>query len=112
MNERVNMIGAGLPNDNKRESLRIDKTLSARVRDNICTVLNISNKGVLLETPIPMSWSPLSDDINFDLEIGGEWISIDGIVKWVVSDQEHSRVGVFIKIAPSLYLDYLKDLYS
>ena len=96
----------------KRESIRLAKKLSARIQNQTCDVLNISKKGVLLETGMPVYLFPVSDTIQFELEIGGQWISIDGTIKWVVCDQVNSRVGVFIRRAPELYLDYIKQLYS
>lgn len=107
-----NGVNFNYPNMEKRESVRIERKLSARVKEKICSVLNISNKGVLLETDIPVYWFPLSEIIHFELEIDGKWVPVQGIVKWVVSDQLNSRVGVFIRKAPELYLDYLKRLYS
>ncbi|MDQ1351131.1 MAG: PilZ protein, partial [Acidobacteriota bacterium] len=77
-----------------------------------CAVLNISNKGILLETNMPVFWFPISENLQFELEIDGEWASINGTVKWVVSDTLHSRIGVFIRQAPEVYLAYLKKIYS
>lgn len=96
----------------KREALRHDQELSARIKDNPCVVLNISKKGVLLETGMPLHWFPVSAPIQFELELDGEWMPLDGTVKWVATDQEHSRLGVFIKRAPAPYMDYLKDQYA
>jgi hypothetical protein len=109
MNNGVNL---NYSNMEKRESIRIERKISARVKEKICSVLNISNKGVLLETDMPVYLFPLTEIIHFELEIEGEWIPVHGIVKWVVSDQLNSRIGVFIRRAPELYLNYLKRLYS
>jgi hypothetical protein len=96
----------------KRECVRLEKRLNARVKDALCAVLNISNKGILLETDMPVFWFPLSEDLQFELEIDGEWASLSGTVKWIVSDALHSRIGIFIRRAPDVYLAYLKKLYS
>jgi hypothetical protein len=112
MNENMMISGADFPGAENREAVRVAKKISARIKDNLCTVLNISKKGVLLETSMPLYWFPISEVILFELEIEGEWMSVNGIVKWVSTDQEHSRVGVFIKHAPEAYVEYLRQLYS
>jgi hypothetical protein len=112
MSEDVFTNSADFPGVENREAVRVAKKISARIKDNICTVLNISKKGVLLETGMPLYWFPISEVILFELEIDGEWMSVYGTVKWVSTDQEHSRVGVFIKHAPEPYLNYLRQLYS
>lgn len=112
MSEDFNFNDLFFADVEKRGVIRLPKTLSARINDQTCAVLNISNKGVLLETDMPVYLFPISKIINFDLEINGQWMSIDGTIKWVATDQLYSRVGIFIKWAPDLYVDYLKKLYS
>jgi hypothetical protein len=112
MNEGINFNGVNYPDIEKRESERLTKKLSARVENQTCDVLNISKKGVLLETGMPVYLFPVSKTIHFELEIEGQWTPIEGTIKWVVSDQLHSRIGIFIKRAPELYFNYLKELYS
>ncbi len=112
MNEEINIDGINYPGIEKRESARFAKKLSARIKNQTCAVLNISKRGVLLETGMPVYLFSVSQTIHFELAIEGQWMPIDGIIKWVSSDQEYSRVGVFIKWAPELYLDYLKKIYS
>jgi hypothetical protein len=112
MNKEINFDEMDDLGMDKRESVRLAKKLSARIQNQTCDVLNISKKGVLLETVMPVYLFPVSNTIHFELEIEGQWISIDGIIKWVVCDQVNSRVGVFIKRAPELYLNYLKQIYS
>lgn len=112
MSEDIFFNGVEFPGVENREAIRVEKKISARIKNNMCTVLNISKKGVLLETGMPLYWFPVSEIVLFELEIDGEWMSLNGIVKWVSTDQDHSRVGVFIKHAPEPYLNYLKQLYS
>jgi len=96
----------------KRETERLEKQLTARVQNRECAVLNVSQKGVLLETEIPMYFFPIAESLNFELEINGNWVMLTGIVKWVITHQSHSRIGVFIKRAPIQYVEYLKEIYS
>lgn len=96
----------------KREVERLEKQLTARIQNRECAVLNVSQKGVLLETEIPMYFFPIAESINFELDIDGNWVTLTGIVKWVITHQSHSRIGVFIKRAPIQYVDYLKGIYS
>lgn len=112
MDEDLLINGMDYAGIEKRESIRLEKRLNARVKDAVCAVLNISNKGILLETNMPVFWFPISENLQFELEIDGEWAAINGTVKWVVSDTLHSRIGVFIRRAPDIYLTYLKRLYS
>ncbi len=112
MDEDLIINGMDYTGIEKRGNIRLEKRLNARVKNALCAVLNISNKGILLETEMPVFWFPVSEDLQFELEIDGEWASISGTVKWVVSDTLHSRIGVFIRRAPEVYLSYLKKLYS
>lgn len=112
MDEDLIINGMDYTGIEKRGNIRLEKRLNARVKNALCAVLNISNKGILLETEMPVFWFPVSEDLQFELEIDGEWASISGTVKWVVSDTLHSRIGVFIRWAPDVYLSYLKKLYS
>ena len=112
MNKEINSEGIDCPAIEKRESARLAKKLSARIRNQTCAVLNVSKRGILLETSMPIYLFPVTQTIHLELAIEDHWMSINGIIKWVSSDQEYSRVGIFIKKAPELYLDYLKKLYS
>ncbi|HLP61665.1 MAG TPA: PilZ domain-containing protein [Candidatus Deferrimicrobium sp.] len=95
----------------KRKNLRLEKRLNARMKDVICAVLNISNKGVLLETDIPSYRFSVSRPIYFELEIEGQWVPLTGTIKWIVSDMDRSRIGVSIRSVPEVYLAFLKKLY-
>lgn len=112
MDEELVINGMDYAGIEKRESIRLEKRLNARLKDVVCVVLNISNKGILLETNMPVFWFPISENLQFELEIEGEWASLTGTVKWIVSDSLHSRIGVFIRQAPDVYLSYLKKIYS
>jgi hypothetical protein len=96
----------------RRNSKRFDETLSARIEDKKCTVLNISNKGVLLQTGIPVYFFPLSSTLEFELQVEGEWLLIKGRVMWIQSDVTHSKIGLFIHQAPEPYFNFLKKLYE
>jgi hypothetical protein len=112
MDEELIINGFDYSGIEKRESIRLEKRLNARVKDALCAVLNISHKGILLETEMPVFWFPISESLQFELELDGQWTPITGIVKWVVSDTLHSRIGIFIRRAPDIYLSYLKKLYA
>jgi hypothetical protein len=96
----------------QREAVRLEKKLAARIQNRDCSVLNISQKGVLLESEMPLYFFPIDELIHFELEIDGNWVTIAGFVKWVITHQMHSRIGVFIKRAPEIYLNYLKKIYA
>ena len=96
----------------RRNSKRFDEKLSARIENEPCMVLNVSDKGVLLQTQMPVYFFPPSKTIDFELEVEGEWVLIRGKVMWVQSDTLHSKIGVFIQDAPAPYLAFMQRLYD
>ena len=96
----------------RRNFKRFDEKLSARIENESCTVLNVSNQGVLLQTSMPVYFFPLNKTIEFELQVEGEWLGILGKVMWIQSDVEHSKIGIFIQHAPELYFNFLKKLYE
>ncbi len=96
----------------RRNTKRFDEKLSARIENEKCVVLNVSNRGVLLQTAMPVFFFPLSTTIEFELQVDGEWLGILGKVMWIQSDVEHSKIGLFIQQAPELYFNFLKKLYE
>jgi hypothetical protein len=96
----------------RRNTKRFDERLSARLGNEKCVVLNVSNRGVLLQTSIPVYFFPLSKTIKFELQVEGEWLGILGKVMWIQSDVEHSKIGLFIQQAPELYFNFLRKLYE
>ncbi len=98
--------------NDKREDVRFEQHLSARLKNQDCSVLNISNKGVLLETNLPPYHFTIEHDIVFELELDGEWMPMAGVIQWTASFPTYSRVGVSIENAPASYLDLLHKLYG
>lgn len=96
----------------RRNNKRFDEQLSAKIGHEKCLVLNVSNKGVLLQTPIPEYFFPLDKIIDFDLKLNKEWISVKGRVMWIQCDTLHSKIGLFIQFAPEPYMEFLRDLYE
>lgn len=96
----------------RRNSKRFDEKLSAKIENEMCTVLNVSAKGVLLQTTLPVYFFPLEKDINFQLQVEGQWLGCHGTVMWIQSEPEHSKLGLFIHEAPEQYLDFMKGLYG
>jgi hypothetical protein len=96
----------------RRNSKRFDEKLSAKIENKTCVVLNVSNQGVLLQTAVPIIYSPLSTTIDFELQVEGEWIHIRGKVMWVQTDVLHSKIGLFIQYAPEPYFNFLRTLYE
>ncbi|UCH93278.1 MAG: PilZ domain-containing protein [Candidatus Aminicenantes bacterium] len=96
----------------RRNTKRFDERLSARIENEKCVVLNVSNRGVLLQTTMPVYFFPLSKTIEFELQVEEEWIHIIGKVMWVQSDVLHSKIGLFIQHAPEPYFNFLKNLYE
>jgi len=101
------------PDADRRQTKRFVEKLSARIEDERCFVLNISDKGVLLQTSMPVHFFPVSKAIDFELRLeDGQWITMNAKVMWVQSDQLNSKIGLFIQQAPEPYLDFLKRLYE
>lgn len=96
----------------RRNTRRFDEKLSARIEHEKCTVLNISNRGVLLQTAMPVHFFSLTKTVEFELQVDGEWLGILGKVMWIQSDVEHSKIGLFIQQAPELYFNFLRKLYE
>lgn len=96
----------------RRNTKRFDEKLSARIEHEKCVVLNVSNRGVLLQTAMPVFFFPLSTTIEFELQVDGEWLGILGKVMWIQSDVEHSKIGLFIQQAPEVYFNFLRKLYE
>jgi hypothetical protein len=96
----------------RRNFKRFDEKLSARIENEKCVVLNISDRGVLLQTAMPVYFFPLSKTIEFQLQVEGEWLGVLGKIMWIQSDIEHSKIGLFIQQAPELYFNFLKKLYE
>jgi hypothetical protein len=96
----------------RRNTRRFDEKLSAKIENEKCVVLNVSNRGVLLQTAMPVYFPPLSKTIEFELQVEGKWLGILGKVMWIQSDVEHSKIGLFIQQAPELYFNFLRKLYE
>ena len=96
----------------RRNTKRFDEKLSARIDREKCIVLNVSNRGVLLQTAMPVYFFPLSKTIEFELQVEGEWLGILGKVMWIQSEVQHSKIGLFIQQAPELYFNFLRKLYE
>jgi hypothetical protein len=96
----------------RRNTKRFDEKLSARIENEKCIVLNVSNRGVLLQTAMPVYFFTLSKTIEFELQVEGEWLGILGKVMWIQSEVEHSKIGLFIQQAPEIYFNFLRKLYE
>jgi hypothetical protein len=101
-----------VPKQERRNSKRFDERLSAKLEDENCSVLNVSNKGVLLQTRMPLYFFPLDKIIDFELRLQEQWIRIKGRVMWIQSDALHSKIGLFIQHAPEPYFEFLRELYE
>jgi hypothetical protein len=102
----------GVQKRERRNSKRFDERLSARLEDEKCNVLNVSDKGVLLQTKIPLYFFPLDRIVDFELRLQEQWIRVKGRVMWIQSDALHSKIGLFIQYAPEPYFDFLRELYE
>ena len=65
MSEEIDFDGNNFQDMDKRESIRLTQVVSARIKNQTCTVLNISKRGVLLETGTPVFLFPVSQTILF-----------------------------------------------
>lgn len=102
----------GVAKRERRNSKRFDERLSAKLEDEKCSVLNVSDKGVLLQTKIPLYFFPLDKIVDFELRLQEQWIRIKGRVMWIQSDALHSKIGLFIQNAPEPYFHFLRELYE
>jgi hypothetical protein len=97
----------------RRNSKRFDERLHAKLDNEWCAVLNVSAKGVLLQTPIPDYFFPIDKSIEFDLQLeDGQWVSMRATVMWVQCDQLNAKIGLFIQYAPEPYFQFLRQLYE
>jgi hypothetical protein len=100
------------PGPERRNSKRFDERLFARLENEHCSVLNVSNKGVLLQTDMPVYFIPLEKSLDFELQLNGQWIRVRGKIMWIQSDVLHSKVGIYIQYAPEPYFNFLRELYE
>jgi PilZ domain len=97
----------------RRNSKRFDERLHAKIQKEPCSVLNVSHKGILLQTPLPDYYFPLEEAVDFDLQLeDGDWINMKAIVMWVQFDHLNSKIGLFIREAPEPYFNFIKELYE
>lgn len=97
----------------RRQTKRYAEKLAARIETDQCFVLNVSDKGVLLQTSMPVYFFPVDRTIEFELRLeDGQWINMSAKVMWVQSDQLNSKIGLFIQQAPQPYFDFLKRIYE
>lgn len=96
----------------RRNNKRFDEKMSARIENEDCIVLNVSSKGVLLQTKRPVYFFPLEGMIDIHLQVEGRWLVVEGKVMWIQSEALNSKIGLFIEQAPEEYLDFLKGLYG
>jgi len=101
-----------VPKPERRNSKRFEERVSARFENGKCSVLNVSDKGVLLQTEGPSLFFPLAKTVDFDLQVNGVWIHLRGKIMWVQSDVQHSKVGLSIQNAPEVYFNFLRELYE
>jgi hypothetical protein len=93
----------------RRKNKRFDKQLPARLKDEECIALNVSEKGVLLQTNKPARFFPLDKIIDFELKLQEQWIQITGKVAWLQSDSHHTKIGLFIQNAQEPYSQFFRE---
>jgi hypothetical protein len=93
----------------RRKNKRFDKQLPARLKDEECIALNVSEKGVLLQTSMPSHFFPLDKIIDFELKLQEQWIQITGKVVWLQSDSHHTKIGLFIQNAQDPYFQFFRE---
>jgi hypothetical protein len=97
----------------RRNNRRYEERLHARFENETCSVLNVSAKGVLLQTLMPDYFFPLDELVDFDLQLeDGEWVKMSATVMWVQCDQLNSKIGLNIQYAPEPYFLFIKELYE
>lgn len=95
--------------EERRKNKRFDEQLPARIKEEECIALNISEKGVLLRTSKPARFFPLDKTIDFELKLQEQWIQIKGKVVWIQSDSVHSKVGLLIQDAQEPYFQFFRQ---
>lgn len=97
----------------RRNSKRYEERLHARFENENCSVLNVSAKGVLLQTPMPDYFFPLDEIVEIELQLeNGEWVQMRATVMWAQCDQLNSKVGLNIEYAPEPYFQFIRELYE
>ncbi len=97
----------------RRNNKRFEERLHAKLDNEPCAVLNISSKGILIQTPMPEYFFPLEKIIDLELQLeDGQWVRMRATVMWVQCDRLHSKIGLFIQFAPEPYFQYLRQLYE
>jgi hypothetical protein len=96
----------------RRNNKRFDERVHAKLENEKCSVLNVSQKGVLLQTEMPVLFFPLAESIDFDLQVNEQWIRVRGKIMWIQSDVLHSKIGISIQQAPDIYFNFLRSLYE
>lgn len=94
----------------RRKNKRFNDQLPAKLKDEECIALNISEKGVLLKSSKPARFFPLDKPIDFELKLQEKWIKIKGKVVWMQSDSFHCKIGIFIQNAPKPYFRFFQEL--
>ena len=94
----------------RRKSKRLDQQFPAKLKDEKCIALNISEKGVLLQTRKPAHFFPIDKRIVFELKLQEQWIKMKGKVVWQHSDSFHRKIGVLIQKAPKPYSRFFQEL--
>ena len=94
----------------RRNGKRFDEKLSARFQDEECIALNVSEKGVLLQTGMPAHLFPLDQTIDIEVKLQEQWIQIKGKVVWIQSDSLHCKIGLFIQNAQEPYYQFFREL--
>jgi len=96
----------------RRNSKRFDEKLIARFENEQCTVLNVSEKGVLLQADTSLFFFSPAKTVDFELKINDQWILLRGKIMWIQSDVFHSKIGLNIQNAPELYFQFVRELYE
>lgn len=92
----------------RRSNKRLNEQIGAMFENEACQVLNISERGVLLQLNHPTMFLGIEKCIDFDLQLDGQWIRLRGKVEWIHDELALSRLGLSVQDAPSLYFDFLR----
>ena len=74
---------------------------------------DLSASGLSIVTPSPVE---LGTKIQLELQLGEQWLSLRGIVVWILEDSNAVRssagIGVHLIDPPAPYVDYVRQLSS
>jgi uncharacterized Zn finger protein (UPF0148 family) len=97
--------------DERRAHKRINIKIMAKINHETARLLNISNGGMKLATPVVHN----DPSVDITLDNGEKIINVKGTIRWVSSKRSFSNIidiGVEIPNAPTEYYEFINQLLA